>query len=328
MTSAPAPNHEALALLDRVALISDLDADERSQLASLLRPFVRAAGELLFRQGAAPNGLYLLAEGWVVVSVRMFGSDELTLTELGPGATVGELSLIDRQPRSATARARTYVRGFVLDTRSFDGLRAYLQLSALKLTHRLARVVCQQLRRLHAQLAGDSGACGPEAAVLTHRPLDATDLPWLRILPSLAAFTDEELADLAELLVGVDAPRGTVMYRAGDPADCLYLLVRGAVELRAGVCDRGARLAVHGPGQWFGQVPLLDGGTRSATCTIREDARLVALSAAALAGLWATPSTLAFKVADALIEATSHNIRAASRRIAQHTTARAHASSS
>ena len=80
---------EIVRLLARVDLVADLDAAELLQLARLLHPFAHDAGEPLFRQGAAPSGLYFLAEGEVVVSARRFGAEEVTLSALGPGATVG-----------------------------------------------------------------------------------------------------------------------------------------------------------------------------------------------------------------------------------------------
>lgn len=309
---------EIVRLLARVDLVADLDAAEQRQLARLLHPFACEAGEPLFRQGAAPSGLYFLAEGQVVVSARRFGAEEVTLSELGPGATVGELSLIDRQPRSASARALTDVRGYSLDNRSFDGMRAYLQPSALKLIRRLARTLADQLRRLNAQIAGDPGGAGwPAPAPLQGPPLGPAELPWLRIMPVFAPFTDAELAELAAAMILIEAPRGSILQREGDAGDRILVLVRGAVEVRAGPAERSERLAILGPGQIFGQVALLDGRPRSATCLVREDARLAGLPARALEELFAAGTPLTFKVATALIDATTRAVRAASRRFVQ-----------
>src|SRR5258705_13790893 len=88
----------------------------KSRLASvpeaLSRPrFVAAwprhpkAGELLFSAGDAGDGCYLLDQGLLTVTVTASWGEERTIAVLGPGAVVGELSMIDGRPRSASVVA-------------------------------------------------------------------------------------------------------------------------------------------------------------------------------------------------------------------------------
>ena len=314
------PPADLAALLHRVPLFADLDAADRAQLGRLVQPFHAPAGEILFRQGAAPLGLYLVERGRVGVSARLFGEGEVTLAELGPNAVLGELSLVDRQPRSATARAIEDTRGAFLDTRVFDALRAQQQPSALKLVLRIARGLCAQLRNLDAQMESGAAVRATETRIANlagWRPAGDEELGYLRIMPSLSSFSDGDLARLGAAMQRGDHGRGDVICSAGAAADRLFLVVRGAVEVQAGEPGGSRRLAVLGPGALFGHVALLDGGARSASCVVREDAFVMSLPAEALHAFFSEPSPLSFLLAGALVIATSRAVRSASRRRAQ-----------
>ncbi len=60
------------------------------------------AGRALFQAGDPANGCYLVEEGSLKVSLGARAGGERILSVLAPGAVVGELSMIDGSPRSAT----------------------------------------------------------------------------------------------------------------------------------------------------------------------------------------------------------------------------------
>ena len=60
-------------------------------------------GEVLFEEGDAADQAYLVLDGQVQV-YRQSGNDEVVLATLGRGDILGEMSLIDNQPRMASAR--------------------------------------------------------------------------------------------------------------------------------------------------------------------------------------------------------------------------------
>ena len=63
------------------------------------------AGHALFQAGDVGNGCYRVEEGLLKVTIASRSGSERILTFLGPGAIVGELSMIDGLPRSATVTA-------------------------------------------------------------------------------------------------------------------------------------------------------------------------------------------------------------------------------
>jgi CRP/FNR family transcriptional regulator, cyclic AMP receptor protein len=69
------------------------------------RPRGHKAGEVLFAAGDAGDGCYLLDRGLLKVTLTSSRGEERTIAILGPGAVVGELSMIDGRPRSASVVA-------------------------------------------------------------------------------------------------------------------------------------------------------------------------------------------------------------------------------
>jgi len=59
-------------------------------------------------------------------------------------------------------------------------------------------------------------------------------------------------------------PRGPI-YREGDDGDVMYAIRSGAVGITKNMYGIMVRLADLGPGQWFGEMALLEGAPRSAT---------------------------------------------------------------
>lgn len=71
------------------------------------------AGELLFEEGDPGAEAYLILDGEVDI-FRKAGNEEIVLATLGRGDILGEMSLIDNQPRMASARARANAKMTVI----------------------------------------------------------------------------------------------------------------------------------------------------------------------------------------------------------------------
>lgn len=95
------------------------------------------AGGTLTDEGRAGHEFYLILDGQA--SVRRKGKKVATL---GPGQYFGELSLLDRGPRSATVVADTDMRLLVLGQREFNGVLDEVP----GLAHKLLRTMASRLR--------------------------------------------------------------------------------------------------------------------------------------------------------------------------------------
>ncbi|SFX39777.1 cyclic nucleotide-binding domain-containing protein [Marinospirillum alkaliphilum] len=93
---------ERLELLHRIPLFSELSLDDLQSLDAQLRSRKASAGECLFQQGEAGDCLYIMVSGKVSISRDQQGTNQV-LAVLDAGQPVGEMALLDDQPRSATA---------------------------------------------------------------------------------------------------------------------------------------------------------------------------------------------------------------------------------
>src|SRR5262245_23613669 len=105
--------------LSRVSLFAGLDSAVRDILSKRLRAVRLERGEVLFREGDLGAALFLVESGEVRV-LSHNGTKEVC--RLGPLEHVGEMSLIDQTPRSATVIAACDTALWQLSARDFDAL--------------------------------------------------------------------------------------------------------------------------------------------------------------------------------------------------------------
>src|SRR5215470_6739429 len=87
----------------RVAVVARGGMGDHSPMASAYRIELRP-GEVLFREGDAPTTAFLIESGSLRITAQRNGAP-VTLSDLGSGALVGEMAVLDDSPRSATATA-------------------------------------------------------------------------------------------------------------------------------------------------------------------------------------------------------------------------------
>jgi CRP-like cAMP-binding protein len=93
----------------------------------------------------------------------------------------------------------------------------------------------------------------------------------------------EAVDAIADQLVPVDFPQGTVIFAKGDSGDRLYIIGSGRVKISdANTRDRESILAVMGPSDMFGELALFDPGPRTSTATAITDVRTVSMDRAVL----------------------------------------------
>ena len=89
---------------------------------------------------------------------------------------------------------------------------------------------------------------------------------FLANIPLLAGLDPASLADLQRIATPFTLPPGTTLFRQGDPADGLYLVADGEIQVGTRAPgDATMRLAPVGAGGLVGELALLDGAPRAAT---------------------------------------------------------------
>ncbi len=95
----------------------------------------------------------------------------------------------------------------------------------------------------------------------------------LRSIPLFSNLTDDRLRSVAALATEVRHPPGHVILREGMPAHGFHLLVDGEVDVYSG----GHARRTLGKGAFFGELALIDEGTRSASVTASTAVTMLAI---------------------------------------------------
>jgi CRP/FNR family cyclic AMP-dependent transcriptional regulator len=101
----------------------------------------------------------------------------------------------------------------------------------------------------------------------------------LKNIPLFADLDDAELEFLSTRAVTRNFPRNSIFITEGDYSDSLYCILSGRVKVYLND-DEGKEviLNVQGPGEYFGELALLDSGPRSASVMALEKCRLMVIS--------------------------------------------------
>lgn len=220
-------------------------------------PLEVAAGTTLFAEGDKANALffqrdnmYFLAEGEVELAVG-----NAAVATVRSGDIFGEMTLITRMPRTATAKAKTACRLYTLDK---DQLHSALA-SAPEFGLLLMSIMITRLRDVIAAVK-DGGMTTDEASAEDAGMFDK------KLLDKLV----EELDDNARM--PYLAKR--VIMEEGQSGVMMYVVLDGLVE----IAIHGNAVATIGPGGMFGEMALITRGERLASAVAKTDCMLLAIS--------------------------------------------------
>jgi CRP-like cAMP-binding protein/ferredoxin len=166
------------------------------------------------------------------------------LAELGAGDLFGEMTCMSFHPRSATVRAKTEV--VVLEM-----LRNVLD-------------ILQKNKTFRAELDRKYRA----RALETH----------LKSVPVLASMPQDFINYLRDRVELTRYSPGEAIVRQGDAADAFYLVRLGFVKVSERHPGGDVVLSYLGRGTFFGEMGLLGGGVRSATCTALDHVDVVKIT--------------------------------------------------
>ncbi len=111
----PAAVDDKLAILRGVPLFAELDERSLQAVAILAHEVDSRAGDVLMVEGEAGDAFYVIVEGTVRVE-----QGERTVRSLTAGGFLGEIALVERRPRTATATCVTDVRLLEIRAHEFE----------------------------------------------------------------------------------------------------------------------------------------------------------------------------------------------------------------
>jgi CRP-like cAMP-binding protein len=262
-----------------------LDGEARELLLAVARPISHARGERLVRHGDDSRGAYVLREGAAEATVTLPGGEKLTVAKLEAGGVFGEMALIERGTCTATVSATEKLEGWFIERDDFRSLVAQRVPAALRVQHALILTLSDKLRALNSKVLEVAAAEDkPRKSGSEHEPLATAKRlkkasfdfkPFLPHLPIFEGFTAAEIAEVLDAANALELPRGHAVFSAGQPSDACFIVVRGAVEIRAQHAKRERRMAVLGPGQLLGYMSALEKTLHGSDAVVREQALLL-----------------------------------------------------
>lgn len=141
----------------------------------------------------------------------------------------------------------------------------------------------------------------------------------LGILDHIQLFEDfgqDEVWKLARYLQACRVSAGVEFIREGEPGDYLFLIVSGVCEIVKHNQDGFAvRIGLAGPGKTLGEMSLIDGAPRSASCLALRDVVFAVLHRADMMRILREEPQLGIKLLLSLLQILSHRLREANAKI-------------
>lgn len=139
-------------IIERTSWAFDFSWQELETLIQHSRSFKVKKGRQLFKQGDREPFMCLISQGSVSIHKEPKQLEDPPLAILTQGQSLGEMSLLDHEPRSATAVARQELVIHVLTADQFDTLQANHPRLWGKIMEKIARQLSQRLRRTSGTL--------------------------------------------------------------------------------------------------------------------------------------------------------------------------------
>ena len=244
---SPSPSENGSAQEETVDLqfLHFLPDQVRTLVVGLLETRSYAFGDVIAAEGEPSDCLFLLAEGTVRVVKEDDTGTEVSLGLQGPGTTFGETGLLDGTPRSATVRASSAVKVLVLDAKVLDALmREYPAFRTALEAQRRFNVLNRFIRTRSV------------FATLSHSGT-----------ARLVAAMDQRAVDAGENVIA-----------EGAPADALYVVQEGRLEVLSVEDGRSVTLRYLRAGDMFGESALEPGMRRTASVVAMEPTTLLSIS--------------------------------------------------
>lgn len=210
-----------------------------------------AGGKTFFAENDKPGGffsggsrMYLLLDG----DVGLMAKGKF-LGNIKPGDMFGEIAMLAKAPRTASAMAKVNSKAISLDEKQFHGALQKIPEFALMMMAVMVHRLRQNMARQPPGAAAAAGAVIEREAVFNAK--------------ELAAFTNE--------IAPVRAVAGKVIMNAGDTGVFMYVVHDGKVAISV----NGKVVERVGPGGVFGEMALVDNAQRAATATAEVPSELM-----------------------------------------------------
>jgi CRP-like cAMP-binding protein len=193
--------------------------------------------------------MYILVKGSVEIAKTLPDGRREIVGTLEGGQCFGEMALADKQPRSATATAKadSIVLAF-----TGDFLAAFPPI-AFRLYENLARIIAGRFLDMEQEMRGIMQPCCKVHCV---------DPTLKGLEPITGQIGPRGMETLAQLGGFIEVPAGEYVVRENTVGQYMYVLFEGSLEVSQIIEHEPLRIALLGPGNYFGETALASGEHR------------------------------------------------------------------
>ena len=145
-------NKEKSALLDETRWARNWEYRWIESFCGYLEVFTVKPGDVIFEEGAGSLFMMVVVNGTVEILKENSDEELMVIANIGPGQTVGEMSLLDGSARSASAHAQEETTLLILSKQKFDALCQESPILGLKVMRKIALLLSHRLRWTSGQL--------------------------------------------------------------------------------------------------------------------------------------------------------------------------------
>jgi glycine/D-amino acid oxidase-like deaminating enzyme/CRP-like cAMP-binding protein len=194
---------------------------------------------------------------------------------------------------------------------------------------RVAASLCQQIQNVNQKLSEALTLQQPTPVLTTSsasqilgpagqsRPSDSIEPQSLRAFDAFSKFSSQEIRDLLCLMRRWDLRKDTIIFTEGSPGGTCFIILEGAIDVSINAHGQQQILTTLNAGTVFGQMSLIEGVPRSATCSVRSDVVLLEIEREPCEELFHSGSTMALKFLATLNEGLISALRGADLRLMQ-----------
>lgn len=138
---------ELCSMVESTQMFRDFDWHDIQALAGYMQAYQADQGAMLFEEGESGNYLCLIIAGKVEVHKADHHAQRKVVATIGPGKTLGEMAIVDGEPRSAGAVAAEPTTLAILTKTNFHRITAEKPALATKILLKVSRLLSQRLRQ-------------------------------------------------------------------------------------------------------------------------------------------------------------------------------------
>ncbi len=137
-----------------IPIFSRMNAEEIRLVAKHMNVIELPPGETLFEESDRGSFMCFIANGTLDVIKQPVSTDqEIVITTVRQGQSIGEMSVIENLPRSATIKARDHAKLYILSQAAFDLVLAKHSHIGIKLLKGITILLSNNLRKTSSRLA-------------------------------------------------------------------------------------------------------------------------------------------------------------------------------